>query len=173
VDILNLIDPLEAIVARLQDDAAPAGWQLIHRLHSFPSAEEMASRNALKAHAHTESVRAANALRFQKDEDRLVVDYDYEPDLGRIGRNRVAFLNMLALAYREKVFHLAGAPRGAKDVRCVARSRWLSDVLAAWQAPLGSHDASAGMHLGRIFRHYTVFSIVGRLDVVAAQCRII
>jgi len=80
---------------------------------------------------------------------------------------------MLALAYREKVFHLAGAPRGAKDVRCVARSRWLSDVLAAWQAPLGSHDASAGMHLGRIFRHYTVFSIVGRLDVVAAQCRII
>jgi len=49
----------------------------------------------------------------------------------------------------------------------------LSDVLTAWQAPLDSHDASAGMHLGRIFRHYTVFSIVGRLDVVAAQCRIV
>jgi hypothetical protein len=173
VDILNSIDPLEAIVARLQDNAAPAGWQLIHRLHSFPSVEEMAARNAWKARAHTEPARSANAIRFQKDEDRLVVDYDYEPDPGRVGRNRVTFLNMLALAYREKVFHLAGAPRGTKDVRCVARSRWLSDVLAGWPAPLGSYDASTGMHLGRIFRHYTVFSIAGRLDVIAAQCRII
>ena len=112
MDILNLIDPLEAIVARLQDDAPLAGWQLIHRLHSFPSVEEMAARNAWKARAHTEPARSANAIRFQKDEDRLVVDYDYELDPGRIGRNRVAFLNMLALAYREKVFQLAGAIPG-------------------------------------------------------------
>ena len=172
MDTLKLIDPLEAIVARLLDDAAPTGWQLIHRLHSFPSPEEMALRSLLKTPPQT-AVSTPSALKFQKDEDRLVVDYDFEPDLGRVGRNRAAFANMLALTYREKVFQPAGEPRGAKDVRCVARSRWLSEILSAWQTALGMHHGSTATRLARGFKHYTVFAIAGRLDVVAAHCRII
>jgi hypothetical protein len=86
---------------------------------------------------------------------------------------RVAFFDMLALTYREKAFELAGELRGARDVRCVSRSRWLNDVVSAWQKPLGLGNGELAARLSRAFKHYTVFSIGGRVDVVAASCRIV
>jgi len=170
---LNLIDPIEAIIAKLQDGAAPKGWELIHQLHSFPSVEEMASRTAQKARLHTPTVRMPNGLRFEKDDARLLVEYDYESARAQVDKMRVAFFDMLALTYREKAFELAGELRGAKDVRCVARSRWLNDVVSAWQKPLGLGNGELAARLNRAFKHYTVFSIGGRVDVVAASCRIV
>jgi hypothetical protein len=173
VTIQKYIDPLEAIIAQIQEDAIPKHWEVIHQLQSFPSAEEMAFRNGKQIRLRAPTITTRNGLTFQKDDGRLVVEYDYESAWARVERMRVAFFDMLALAYREKAFELAGEPRGAKDVRCVARSRWLSDVVSSWQKPLGLDNGEFAARLSRAFKHYTVFSIGGRVDVIAASCRIV
>jgi hypothetical protein len=62
----SVIDPLDAIISQIQDDSAPTAWEVIHQLHSFPSAEEMAFRGAQPPKPRAASPRPKAALKFQE-----------------------------------------------------------------------------------------------------------
>jgi hypothetical protein len=166
----KFIDPLEAIIAQLQDDSAPRRWEVIHQLHSFPSSEEMAFRSSAKRRVRAPTIRTARGLDFQKTDGRLVVQYDCESVDSSIAHKRLAFVDVLAIGYREVSFQ--DDIGGAKDVRCMTQSRWLSDVVSTWEKSLGLGDGFGHARPGGVFKHYTVFSPSGRVDVVAASCRV-
>src|SRR6478735_7026291 len=77
-------DPIEAILAQLEETAAPTGWELIHQLHSFPSSEEMAFRSTQKRRMRSPVRATTGTLEIHKDEKRVVVAYDYELAAGRV-----------------------------------------------------------------------------------------
>jgi hypothetical protein len=164
-------DPIEAILAQLEEPAAPREWELIHQLHSFPSSEEMAFRSAQQLRMRSPVQATARTLEIHKDDKRVVVEYDYESAAGRIQKLRVTFADVLALGYREIAFPIEGELKGAREVRCVAQSSWLSDVVSSWRSSLANGSGVFDMRLRLAFKHYTVFSSGGRVDVVASSCR--
>jgi hypothetical protein len=164
------IDPLEAILSRIQDNSAPAGWALIHQLHSFPSSEEMAFRSRQRFQNRVEGRRLTRGVRFQKMDARLIVEYDYESDSARVSRMRVSFFDVLAVGYRETALAADDELGGAREVRCVSQSHWLDDVVSSWRRTAVQGNGAYSLRWRKSFKHYTVFSLEGRVDVVAASC---
>jgi hypothetical protein len=164
-------DPIEAILAQLEEPAAPRGWELIHQLRSFPSSEEMAFRSTQKLRVRTATHAVTGALEIHKDEKRVVVEYQYESAAGRVEKMRVTFADVLALGYREIAFPIDGELKGAREVRSVAQSGWLSEVVSSWRSSLTNGNGIFDIRLRLAFKHYTVFSTGGRVDVVASSCR--
>src|SRR5829696_5873820 len=115
-------DPIEAILAQLEEPSAPRGWEVIHQLRSFPSSEEMAFRSTQKLRVRTVTHPVTGALEIHKDEKRVVVEYEYESAAGRVEKMRVTFADVLALGYREIAFPIDGELKGAREVRSVAQS---------------------------------------------------
>ena len=165
-------DPIEAILARLEEPAAPRGWELIHQLRSFPSSEEMAFRSTQKLRVRSAATHpVTGALEIHKDDKRVLVEYEYESADGRVEKMRVTFADVLALGYREIAFPIDGELKGAREVRSVAQSAWLSDVVSSWRSSLANGNGIFDIRLRLAFKHYTVFSTGGRVDVVASSCR--
>jgi hypothetical protein len=169
----KFIDPLEAILARIQDSSAPNGWELIHQLHSFPSTDEMAFRSREKQRVRSAPSRAKRSVRFEKLDSRLAVEYEYETLTGQLVRMRVSFFDVLAVGYRELVAVDGEDYKGAREVRCVSQSNWLTDVVTAWRGAAAQGNGQYHARLHRPFKHYTVFSLDGRVDVVAASCTVV
>ena len=164
-------DPIEAILAQLEETAAPTEWELIHQLHSFPSSEEMAFRSTHKRRRRLTAHAVTGSLEIHKDEKRVVVEYDYESAAGRVEKMRVTFADVLALGFREIAFPIDGELKGAREVRSVTQSGWLTDVLSSWRGSLTNGKGIFDIRLRLAFKHYTVFSTGGRVDVVASSCR--
>src|SRR3954447_23837764 len=131
-------DPIEAILAQLEQTAAPTGWELIHQLHSFPSTEEMAFGGTQKLRMRSPLHGPTGTLKIRKDEKRVVVEYDYESAAGRIERMCLTFADVLALGYRKIAFPMDGELKGVREVRSVAQSDWLSDVVSLWRTSLAN-----------------------------------
>jgi len=164
-----LIDPLDAIISRIQDDSAPIAWEVIHQLHSFPSAEEMAFRGS-QPKPRAASPRLKPALKLQESKARLVVRYDCASADAEIERRRIAFFDVLAIGYRKSALHIDDV-KGHRELHCLSKSRWLSEVISSWQSSLDLVGRIGDKQPGPNFKHYTVFSPHGRVDVVAADCR--
>ena len=165
------IDPLDAIISRIQDDSIPTAWEIIHQLHSFPSSEAVAFRGSQKSRPRSPSLRARAPLPFQQLEARLVVRYDYETPGAWIARKRVAFYDVLAIGYRKSALHLDGNVQVGSELRCASQSKWLSEVMTSWQLQHSRAERTDNKQPGRAFKHYTVRSIHGSVDVIAMDCR--
>lgn len=164
------IDPLDAIISQIQDDSAPTAWEVIHQLHSFPSAERMAFRSAEPPKPRAASPRPKAVLKLRESKTRLVVHYDCASADAGIERKRIAFFDVLAIGYRKSALHIDDV-KSRRDLHCLSQSRWLSEVISSWQSSLGRAGRVGDKQLGPNFKHYTVLSTHGRVDVVAADCR--
>jgi hypothetical protein len=167
----GFIDPLDAIISKIQDESTPTAWEIIHQLHSFPSPEEMAFRSSQKPKRRSPLRKARTVLRFPERETRLVVQYDGASANARIVRKRIAFFDVLAIGYRKSAAQLDRDLGSGGELRCLSQSRWLNEVITAWQSSLRCADRLGNKQPGRGFKHYTVLSIHGRVDVVAVDCR--
>ena len=165
----GFIDPLDAIISQIQDESTPTAWEIIHQLHSFPSPEEMAFRSSQKPKRRAPLRKARTALRFLERETRLVVHYDGASANARIVRKRIAFFDVLAIGYRKSAAQLDLGSGG--ELRCLSQSSWLNEVITAWQSSPSCAGRVGNKQPGCGFKHYTVLSIHGRVDVVALDCR--
>jgi len=130
----------------------------------------MALRRRERFQNCAEGRRLTRGVRFEKKDARLLVEYDYESSSARVSRMRVSFFDVLAVGYREMSFATDAERKGAREVRCVSESHWLDDVVSSWRRTAVPGNGQYSMRLRKSFKHYTLFALDGRVDVVAASC---
>ena len=116
------------------------------------------------------SPRLKPALKFQESKARLVVRYDCASADAGIERRKIAFFDVLAIGYRKSALHSEDV-KGRRELHCLSKSSWLSEVMSSWQSSLSLAGRIGDKQPGPKFKHYTVLSTHGRVDVVAADCR--
>jgi hypothetical protein len=77
---------------------------------------------------------------------------------------------VLAIGFRKSALHIDDV-KGRRELHCLSKSRWLSEVIGSWQSSLSRAGRVGDKQPGPSFKHYTVLSTHGRVDVVAADCR--
>jgi hypothetical protein len=167
---IKFIDPIEAILCQIQDNSAPNGWGIIHQLHSYPSSEEIASRNAARTRLRQPLVRPSPGLALQLNSDQVSVTYDYRNERGAIEQSQATFFDVLALQYRRALPSDGDNAGGMREIRCQSASEWLSEVIVACLR--SGQRENGGVKQHRTYHHYTVFSTTGHVDVVSAASRV-
>jgi hypothetical protein len=117
--------------------------------------------------------RTVTGPKFEADNERIFVDYDYEHDDGTIEWTRVVFNEILTFEYRRDSVCRADDVISPQQVRCLSESNLLREILDPlrqssiwldWQKKKGGVER---------FKHFTMFfDDVGCLNVVGSSCNI-
>jgi hypothetical protein len=167
----RFIDPLEAIIAQIQDDSVPTRWAVLHRLPAARSTAALGYHGQPTTHAHGKPAPEIAPMRLHKSDDRLVVEYA-EPAAREGERKiRLAFARTIAVIYRDLPSHVSRAQ--AQPVRCVLHSAWLAEILRDWRESAVAGHGRALPYTSGIFRHYIVMAAEGRIDIAASDYRVI
>ena len=117
--------------------------------------------------------RTVAGPRFRNDGTRMIVEYDYQQDDGTIQWSQLSFEEVLAFEYRQEACCSPDDVLGAHEVRCLAESKRLSDVLDKWLESVGWEEWHQEQGGASRFRHFTVFfDDAGCINVVAASCAV-
>jgi hypothetical protein len=115
--------------------------------------------------------RTVEGPRLQQDRAQLVLKYDCQRDDGSIDWSKVVFAEVLAVQYRQVSCCAAASVIGAREVRCLTQSSWLTEVLGLWNESVGWQDWQKKQGGSARFKHFTVFfDDAGCVDVIAASC---
>lgn len=117
--------------------------------------------------------RTVTGPKLEQERDCLVVRYDYQADDGSLEWVKVIFREVLALEYRQMACCTESSVGSAREIRSVAQSLLLSDVLKRWGEAVGWQEWQQKQGGESRFRHFTIFfDDVGCVDVIAAVCEI-
>jgi hypothetical protein len=115
--------------------------------------------------------RAVTGPKIKKDDDRLVVEYDYQRDDGGIDWAQVIFHNILSFEYRDVSCCKPESVVGAGEVRCVLKSDRLSTIIKQWQNSVGWQEWQQKQGGAERFKHFTIyFDDAACIDVIAGSC---
>jgi hypothetical protein len=167
----RFIDPLEAIIAQIQDDSVPTRWAVLHRLPAARSTVALGYQGQPTARTSVKPAAEIAPMRLHKSDDRLVVEYAAPAAREGERKIRLAFSRTIAVIYRELPSH---DPRSqAQPVRCVLHSAWLAEILRDWRESAVAGRGRALPYTSGIFRHYIVMGADGRIDIAASDYRVI
>jgi len=118
----------------------------------------------------TNTTAVGPRLRFERG--KLIVEYDHQSDDGAVVWGRMVFDEVLAFEFHDAITCPADSVIGAREVRRLTESRWLTELLQRWNQAVGWHDFQQRKGGASRFAHFTVyFDDAGCIDVVAASCK--
>ena len=121
----------------------------------------------------TPTNRTALGPKLTMEAGRLVVDYDYEGDDGRITSGRVLFEELLTFQYWDSSCCPAQNVVAPNEVRVLEKSEYMDEIKGRWNESVGWQVWQKEQDGSDRFRHFTIyFDDAGSLDVVAARCHV-
>ena len=117
--------------------------------------------------------RTVSGPRFQRQGEKVILEYDYERDDGGTEWIQIVFEDVLDFEYRQDVCCDEEDVIRATEIRSLTQSERLSRVLKLWQERVGWQiwqQKQGGV--GR-FKHFKLyFDDAGCVDVIAASCQV-
>lgn len=118
--------------------------------------------------------RTAKGPRYRSEGQRIVVEYDYEPDGGSLVWSEVAFDEVLTFSFKQVACCHAADIVSSTEVAQLNDSTLLRDTIARWQESVGWQEWQTKQGGMARFKHFKMFfDEAGCIDVVAAACTLL
>jgi hypothetical protein len=118
--------------------------------------------------------RTVTGPKVTNQNDRLVVDYDFEEDSGSILWGQVVFEEVLSFEYRDSSCCRGEDVLPSTDIRCQAHSEYLKAVTDRWQDSVGRQTWQQEKGGRGRFQHFTIcFDDACCLNIIASSCAVV